>query len=71
MKGMVELKIIVNGETRTTEARTLEDLCRELGFGDLKVATARNGEFVPAKLRAGTALAGGDSIEIVSPRQGG
>jgi sulfur carrier protein len=71
MLGMAEFKITVNGETRTTEARTLDELCRELGLSDLKIATARNGEFVPAKLRAETALAGGDSIEVVSPRQGG
>jgi sulfur carrier protein len=71
MLRMAELKITVNGETRTTEARTLEELCGELGFSDLKVATARNGEFVPAKSRMSAMLADGDAIEVVSPRQGG
>jgi sulfur carrier protein len=71
MLGMAEFKITVNGETRTTEARTLDELCRELGLSDLKIATARNGEFVPVKLRVSTMLAEGDSIEVVSPRQGG
>ena len=65
------MNITVNGESRTTSARTLDELCRELGFLEGKVATARNGEFVPAKLRAGARLAEGDAIELLSPRQGG
>ena len=65
------MKITVNGEARVTEARSLEDLCRELGFGEAKIATARNGDFVPARTRAGVALAEGDAIEVLSPRQGG
>ena len=71
MLGMAEFKITVNGETRTTEARTLDELCRELGLSDLKIATARNGEFVPVSARASATLAEGDTIEVVSPRQGG
>jgi sulfur carrier protein len=65
------LKITVNGEERVTMARTLEELCRELDLGEMRVATARNGEFVPAVARASTALAEGDRVEILSPRQGG
>ncbi len=65
------MKITVNGEARVTEAKSLEDLCRELGFLEAKIATARNGEFVPAKVRASVALSDGDAIEVVSPRQGG
>ena len=48
MIGMAKVKIMVNGEARMTEAQTLGELCRELGLSDVKVATARNGEFVPA-----------------------
>ncbi len=65
------MKITVNGEARITEARSLDDLCRELGFSEAKVATARNGDFVPAKAREAVALAEGDAIEVLSPRQGG
>ena len=65
------MKITVNGETRITEARSLEELCRELGFSEAKIATARNGDFVPARTRAAIALAEGDTIEVLSPRQGG
>ncbi len=65
------MKITVNGEARVTEAKSLEELCRELGFTEAKVATARNGDFVPARVRAAVALAEGDAIEVLSPRQGG
>jgi sulfur carrier protein len=72
MNGMAKVKIMVNGEARITEARTIDELCRELGLAaELKIATARNGEFVPAKSRATVTLAEGDAIEVLSPRQGG
>jgi sulfur carrier protein len=65
------LRIIVNGEATETQARTLADLIAGLGFAEAAVATARNGEFVPRGARPATALAPGDKIEIVAPRQGG
>jgi sulfur carrier protein len=65
------LKITVNGEARTTKAATLDGLCRELGFTEAKIATARNGAFVPARVRARVSLQEGDAVEILSPRQGG
>ncbi len=65
------MKITVNGEARITEAKSLEELCRELGFSEARVATARNGDFVSAKAREAVALAEGDAIEVLSPRQGG
>lgn len=68
---MYSLQIWVNGQVQNTEARTLAGLCAELGHGDAKIATALNGEFVPAGGREGAALADGDRVEIVSPRQGG
>jgi len=42
-----------------------------LDFSGAVVATALNGEFVPARQRAATKLTDGDRIEIVAPRQGG
>lgn len=65
------LMIIVNGETQATEAETLGELCVSLGFGEMKIATALNGEFVPAARREKTRLSRNDRIEIVAPRQGG
>lgn len=68
---MCSLQIRVNGQVQSTEVRTLAGLCAELGHGDAKIATALNGEFVPAARREEAALADGDRVEIVSPRQGG
>ncbi|MFN3744028.1 MAG: sulfur carrier protein ThiS [Hyphomicrobiaceae bacterium] len=65
------LEVVVNGEKARTRARTLAELLVELGYGDAKVATARNGNFVPLRKREMVELSGGDTIEIVSPRQGG
>lgn len=63
--------LTVNGERRMSSAATLAALLAELDYGDAKVATARNGDFVAERKRASTLLAEGDSIEVVSPRQGG
>ncbi len=62
---------VVNGEACEVEAGDLADLLRKLDYADTVVATALNGEFVPARKRAATKLKEGDRIEIVSPRQGG
>ena len=65
------MQILLNGEPLATEADDLAALCAELELADAKIATARNGDFVPATARAQTRLANGDEIEIVAPRQGG
>jgi sulfur carrier protein len=66
-----EREIVVNGAPLVTDAGTLLDLIDKQGFGDVKVATAVNGDFVAARLRAETALRPGDRIEILTVRQGG
>jgi sulfur carrier protein len=63
--------IVVNGEPRQTEARTVAELLAQLGYGEKEVATALNSEFVPRHARAHTRLERNDRVEIVSPRQGG
>ncbi len=65
------MKIVLNGKPQETAAKTLAELCAAVGLGDAKVATALNGDFVPAGARARRTLAQNDKIEIVSPRQGG
>lgn len=65
------LSLHVNGEPVRSRAASVAELVAELGYGDAKVATARNGDFVPERARAGTPIAAGDRIEIVAPRQGG
>jgi sulfur carrier protein len=63
--------VLVNGEPAATAATTLAELLSELGYVEGQVATALNGAFVPRQARAATALAAGDKVEIVAPRQGG
>ncbi len=65
------IAIVVNGEAVSTAAATLHDLVAERGLMGARVATARNGDFVPERARQGTALSVGDQIEILSPRHGG
>lgn len=63
--------IRLNGEITSTSARTIAALLVELGWADRKVATALNGTFVPARARNEQTIAPGDSIEVVTARQGG
>ena len=65
------MKIEINGTLTEVRADTLAGVLDELGHGDGKVATAVNESFVPAAVRGKTALAPGDRLEIVTPRQGG
>jgi sulfur carrier protein len=65
------MKLLVNGEKRDVEATTLAGALAALDYGESKVATAVNGEFVPARARSATPVKDGDRIEIVAPRQGG
>jgi len=65
------MRIEVNGEPREFGGSTLEELLGELALAEARVATAVNGEFVPAAARAGRGLAEGDRVEVLAPMQGG
>ncbi|KPB00896.1 sulfur carrier protein ThiS [Ahrensia marina] len=65
------MKLQLNGEAIETDANTLVALLEEQGFGDAKVATAVNGQFVPATLRETQSLNENDLIEVLAPMQGG
>ena len=65
------MELSINGQRVTTSARTLADLLRELGFEPGDVATAVNREIVRRGERAQRRLAPDDTIEILSPMQGG
>jgi sulfur carrier protein len=65
------MRIEVNGEAREVTATTLAAALDELGWGTAKVATALNGDFVPASLRADQTLRDGDRLEVLAPMQGG
>ena len=65
------MKILVNGVWRDTGAAELASALKELGLGESVVATAVNGEFVPAGSRPAARLVDGDRLEILAPMQGG
>jgi sulfur carrier protein len=65
------MKLQLNGEAIETDAKTLVALLAEQGFGEAKVATAVNGQFVPATLRETQSLNENDLIEVLAPMQGG
>lgn len=65
------MHVTVNGEQRDLRAETLAAVLVELDLAEAVVATALNGDFVPARRRADQRLVEGDSIEIVAPMQGG
>ncbi|MBB1492670.1 MULTISPECIES: sulfur carrier protein ThiS [unclassified Paracoccus (in: a-proteobacteria)] len=65
------MKLTINGETKEIEAATVAEALAVLDLGDARVATALNGQFVPADARPGTELSPGDTLEILSPMQGG
>jgi len=65
------MQILVNGASRDIQAADLSGALEELGYGSAVVATAVNGEFVPARERQTARLADGDRIEVLAPMQGG
>ena len=65
------MKIIVNGQSLEVTSTLLDAALGELGYGEARVATALNGEFVPEPARASTSLDNGDRLEILAPMQGG
>jgi len=65
------MRILVNGVWRETRARELAAALAELGYAERIVTTALNGEFVAAAVRAQTAVADGDRVEVLAPMQGG
>lgn len=65
------MKLTINGEAREVASATLATLLAELDYEGSWLATALNGEVVPARERDGCPLAEGDRIEILSPMKGG
>ncbi|MEM9583912.1 MAG: sulfur carrier protein ThiS [Pseudomonadota bacterium] len=65
------MKLLLNGAPVEASVTTLAELLEAQGFGGAKVATAVNGNFVPAAMRAGYALSDGDAVEVLAPMQGG
>ena len=57
--------VTLNGESRTTDAVTVGDLVRELGFDVNKVAVEHNTVIAPRSTLDEVALCEGDTLEIV------
>ncbi len=65
------VEILLNGKTVVTQTVNVLDLLIEQGYAGAKIATALNGEFVPASQQREQRIQEGDKIEVVAPRQGG
>ena len=60
------MQVIVNDETRRMpDGATVADLVTALGLGPRRIAVEVNREIVPRAAYAETALAEGDTIEII------
>jgi sulfur carrier protein len=65
------MKISINGVEKDVTSTNLAAVLHEAGYGDARVATAVNGQFVPVGQRESCSIEAGDKLEIVAPRQGG
>jgi sulfur carrier protein len=65
------MKLTVNGKNHEVAAATLSALMAELDYEGGWLATAVNGDVVPAREREHCHLTEGDRIEILSPMKGG
>ena len=63
--------LTVNGERQEVQADTVAALLEALGYEGTFFAVALNQEVVRRAKWAETPLAAGDSVEILTPRQGG
>jgi sulfur carrier protein len=64
--------VIANGdEVEVAEGASVADLLDQLGLGGRLIVVERNGEPVPRRDLATTALAGGDRLELVRAVAGG
>ncbi len=67
-----ELLLSLNGKPRRVRAgTTVSGLLGELGLTSQQVAVERNGQVVPRKQHAETALSAGDALEVVTFVGGG
>jgi sulfur carrier protein len=65
------MRVTVNGEQKDVAATRVDALLGELEFEGTHFAIAVNYDVVPKARWAETALAEGDTVEILTPRQGG
>ena len=64
------MNITINGELLTIKSAALVEVLQKFG-AQPPYAVAINGEFIPQSLHGNTVIKEGDSIELLSPIQGG
>lgn len=64
-------QVIINGESKTVNAKNIVELLNAFDYQSEKVAVAINGEFVPRSNYESQNLNENDSIEVLSAVQGG
>jgi len=64
------MNITINGEQLTIKSAALVEVLQNFG-ATLPYAVAINGEFIPQSLHGNTIINEGDSVELLSPIQGG
>jgi len=66
------INISLNNEPKQIESGSLlSEALIQWGFGEIKIAVAINGEFVPRSTYSAHQLQAGDQIDIVKPVGGG
>ncbi len=65
------MRVTVNGEQKDVAATRVDALLGELEFEGTHFAIAVNYDVVPRARWSETALTEGDTVEILTPRQGG
>jgi len=66
------MQLSVNGVTHTVEAAlSIDQLVRQLGLAERRLAVEVNRQIVPRSLHAAHVLAEGDAVELVAAIGGG
>lgn len=66
------MQLLINGEPHElTEAASVADVIRKLGYESNSIAVAINGEFVPRHQYATFTLQERQELDVVAPMQGG
>ncbi len=65
------MRVTVNGEQKDVAATRIDALLGELEFEGTHFAIAVNYDVVPRTRWAQTVIADGDTVELLTPRQGG
>lgn len=65
------MNIYVNSVETQVESPELVKVLLQLGYQNVTIATAINGDFVPLSKRLLTKVKEGDKLEVLAPMQGG